>query len=90
VSDILDALGLTAEQVRAALGTPDPKPLKPPRTNYLNAHDQARIHRRLQLYEGFIYAKFIEGYHPGTLARVLNVSEEAVRTRLRRANLFRS
>ena len=96
MTDILASLGLTADQVRKALGTEPPKRPSPPKLppkpppKYLNAHDQARAHRRLKLYEGFIHARFLEGYHPGTIARVLNVSEEAVRARLRKADYFKS
>ena len=88
---VLTKLGLTAEQVRKAFGTPEPPPFTNrdlSGKNYLNGRDQQRIHRRLQIYEGFIYARYIEGYHPGTIGRILNVSEEAVRTRIRNQNIF--
>ena len=94
MSDILTKLGLTKEQVRGALGSEplqeefaDETPELSPK-NYLFAHDQRRIRTRLRLYEGFIYARFEEGYHPGTIARLLSVSEETVRSRLRKGGFF--
>jgi DNA-directed RNA polymerase specialized sigma24 family protein len=88
VSEVLEKLGLTAEQVRAAFGTKREKVVID-RKNYLYAHDQRRIRMRLRAYEGFIYARFEEGLHPGTIARLLSVSEEAIRSRLRKAGFFK-
>lgn len=86
--DLLEKLGLTAEQVRAAFGTRK-STTAVDRKNYLYAHDQRRIRTRLKAYEGFIYARFEEGLHPGTIARLLSVSEEAIRSRLRKAGFFK-
>ena len=88
MSEVLEKLGLTAEQVRAAFGTKREKVVID-RKNYLYAHDQRRIRTRLKAYEGFIYARFEEGLHPGTIARLLSVSEEAIRSRLRKAGFFK-
>tara|TARA_R100000152_G_C6782121_1_gene218524 strand:- start:8995 stop:9276 length:282 start_codon:yes stop_codon:yes gene_type:complete len=92
VSDeILAKLGLTADQVRKALGTPEPPPFVNrdlSDKNYLSGSDQLRMQRRLRFYEGFISAKFLEGYHPGTLGRILACSEESIRVRLRKAGFF--
>ena len=88
MSELLEKLGLTAEQVREALGTQRERVVID-RKNYLYAHDQRRIRTRLRAYEGFIYARFEEGLHPGTIARLLSVSEEAIRSRLRKAGFFK-
>jgi len=92
LSEVLKNLGLTVEEVREAFGTPEPDTSKNrdgSSKRYLNANDQLRMKRRLQLYEGFILARFSEGYHPGTIGRILACSEESVRVRLRRAGFFR-
>lgn len=89
--DILAKLGLDARQVRKAFNTPEPPPFEERDLSgkrYLMGNDQKRMQRRLQLYEGFMIAKFVEGYHPGTIGRVLACSEESVRIRLRRAGFF--
>lgn len=89
----LDKLGLTVEQVRAAFGTPEPPPFENrdlSGTNYLTGTDQKRIQRRLKRYEAFISVRFVEGYHPGTIGRILACSEESVRVRLRKAGFFSS
>ncbi len=89
----LEKLGLTAEQVRKAFGTPEPPPFENrdlSGKNYLNGKDQKRMQRRLKLYEAFISVRFLEGYHPGTIGRILACSEESVRVRLRKAGFFSS
>ncbi len=86
MSEVLAKLGLTVDEVRRALGTPRPYVEKP--KGYLSGKDQLRMQRRLCLYEGFMYARFVEGYHPGTIGRILSCSEESVRIRLRRGGFF--
>jgi len=91
LSDVLAKLGLTRYQVVKALGTPELPPFENKDLSgkrYLNANDQLRMKRRLQIYEGFILARYCEGYHPGTIGRILACSEESVRVRLRKAGFF--
>ncbi|MAT87247.1 MAG: hypothetical protein CL532_01670 [Aestuariivita sp.] len=89
---MLKRIGLTREQVRAALGLSDAEQVgnRESERKYLNANDQLRMKRRLQIYEGFIMARYLEGYHPGTIGRILACSEESVRIRLRKAGFFKS
>ena len=87
MSSVLEKLGLTREEVVEAFGTKPPE-AEPVERRYLQANDQLRMQRRLRLYEGFILARFIEGYHPGTIGRILACSEESVRVRLRKAGFF--
>ena len=56
--------------------------------NYLYAIDQRRIRRRLNKSQKFIEARFFEGYRPKTIAKMLGVSEESVRSRLRKKGAF--
>lgn len=93
MSEVLSKLGLTVEQVRKAFGTPEPPAFENKDLtgkNYLNGKDQKRMQRRLKIYEGFMVVRFIEGYHPGTIGRIMNCSEESVRVRLRKAGFFSS
>jgi len=88
---ILKKLGLNVWQVRRALGTPEPPPFEEKDLSgkkYLMGYDQKRIQRRLKIYEGFMIARFLEGWHPRTVGTLLNCSEEAVRIRLRKAGFF--
>ena len=85
---ILDSLGLTKEQVQKAFGFEGMPETVVEKKNYLCASDQKRIRRRLREYKNFIIARFKEGYRPKQIALMLNVSEESVRSRLRKANLF--
>ncbi len=88
---VLESLGLTAEEVREAFGVPEPSELTQEEDkNYLFAGDQRRMRRRLKQYHGFIISRYFEGYSPKIIAGFLGVSEEAVRSRLRKANLFRN
>ena len=87
-SHILDALGLTKTQVQKAFGNEEKPETVIEKKNYLCASDQRRIRRRLKAYKNFIIARFKEGYKPKQIASMLNVSEESVRSRLRKANLF--
>lgn len=85
---ILDSLGLTKNQVQKAFGCENTPETIVEKKNYLCASDQKRIRRRLKAYKNFIIARFKEGYRPKQIALMLNVSEESVRSRLRKANLF--
>ena len=85
---ILDALGLTKDQVQKALGADTENKTVIPKKNYLFAQDQKRIRRRLKQYKNFIVARFMEGYKPKQIAKMLNVSEESIRSRLRQQKLF--
>ena len=84
---ILNSLGLTRDQVQQAFGATDEKTVIE-KKNYLCATDQRRIRRRLKNYANFIIVRFKEGYKPKQIAKMLNVSEESVRSRLRQAKLF--
>ena len=81
---VLKKLGLTVEEVREMCGTEPPPAAK----NYLSAEDQKRARKKLKLYDKFIYARYEEGYSPSTIAKVLGVSDESVRSRLRRAGFL--
>ena len=58
--------------------------------NYLDAESQKRIRRRLSMYNSFIVARFVEGYSQNHIAMIMSVSEESIRSRIRKANLFES
>ena len=58
--------------------------------NYLDSDDQKRIRRRLKYYANFILARYFEGYSPKDIALLLSVSEESVRSRIRKENMFSS
>lgn len=90
--DLLSKLGLTKEYVQSALGIPSDQPDAPvlKEKNYLAVEDQRRIRQRLKKYAKFILARYREGLSPKTVANILGVSEESVRSRLRKANLFNS
>ena len=87
---ILEALGLTKDQVQKALGSGGGEKTIVSKKNYLSAQDQRRIRRRLKSYANFIVARFFEGYKPKQIANMLNVSEESIRSRLRNKKLFGS
>lgn len=86
----LEKVGLTREQVTKLSGLPTCSGLKAKVTsnNYLCGTDQRRIRRRMKEYKTFILARFLEGWHPGTISRILSVSEESVRVVLRKNGLF--
>ena len=90
MSRILASLGLTADEVRRLTGTTKPKkPAELPEPKkYLYAGDQRRIRRRLRDYHGFIISRYLEGYGPNMIAALLCVSEESVRSRLRKNGCF--
>jgi len=86
----LEKVGLTKEQVTKLSGLPVFGDVKAIVTsnNYLCGTDQRRIRKRMKEYRSFIMAMFLEGWHPGTISRLLSVSEESVRVVLRKNNLF--
>ena len=93
MSNVLKKLGLTAEQVRASVGLPESPVLeaeivRAPKKKYLFGDDQKRMRRRMKVYETFILARYLEGWHPGTISRLLSVSEESIRSRLRKHDIF--
>ena len=83
---MLKKLGLTVEKVREMCGTEPPPAAK----NYLSAEDQKRVRKRLKIYDKFIYARYEEGYHPDLIAKVLGVSDESIKSRLRKAGFFKT
>lgn len=85
-SHILKKVGLTASQVREMTGN---KGTPPAAKKYLSADDQKRMRKRLKVYEGFIFARYEEGYHPDTIAKLIGVSGESVKRRLRAAGFFK-
>tara|TARA_B100001173_G_C15926935_1_gene521012 strand:+ start:672 stop:965 length:294 start_codon:yes stop_codon:yes gene_type:complete len=85
--EILESLGLTPEEVRAAFGVTAPKKKAKPK-GYLFRHDQVRMNKRMRDWEGLIYARYVSGMHPKTIAGCLGVSEETVRVRLRKSGFF--
>ena len=58
--------------------------------NYLDSEDQKRIRRRLKYYGDFILARYSDGYSPKDISLLLSVSEESVRSRIRKENMFSS
>mgnify|MGYP001987426439 CR=1 FL=1 len=85
--EILEGLGLTPEEVRAAFGLGPPSE-KPKKRGYLFRHDQVRMNKRMRDWERMIYARYISGMHPKVIAGCLGVSEETVRVRLRKSGFF--
>lgn len=93
MSKALEKVGLTKEQVKVALGYPGSPVMQAQvvpshKKKYLFGDDQKRMRRRMKTYETFIVARYLEGWHPGTISRLLSVSEESVRSRLRKYNVF--
>ena len=89
MSDLLDGLGLTKDFVRDAFGVESSKG-DLDKKNYLDVEDQRRISRRLLEYEKFIIARYLGGMDPSVISMLVGVSEESVRSRLRKAELFNS
>lgn len=89
MSDLLDGLGLTKDFVRDAFGVEDSES-ELNKKNYLDVEDQRRIRRRLLDYEKFIIARYLGGLDPSIISMLVGVSEESVRSRLRKSNLFNS
>jgi DNA-directed RNA polymerase specialized sigma24 family protein len=90
MDSILTKLGLTKDYVQNALGVPVEEPTVVKDKNYLAVEDQKRIRLRLKKYGKFIIARYREGLSPKQVALLLGVSEESVRSRLRKAKLFNS
>ena len=86
---VLESLGLTADEVRSKLGgrKPDAEECSVEH-RYLQAEGQRRMRERLKKYTGFIYSRFLEGYSPKHISSMLAVSEESVRSRLRKNGFF--
>ena len=89
MSSLLEGFGLTEEDVRETFGT-NTEGVFVEEKNYLDVEDQRRIRRRLKQYSEFILARYEQGYEPGIIALLVGVSEESIRSRLRKANLFNS
>jgi len=87
-SKVLDNLGLTREEVRAAFSIPTPEAEKPSSKGYLFLHEQRKMKKRMKLYSNMIFARFEAGISPTIIAGVLGVSEETVRVRLRKHGYF--
>jgi len=87
-SKVLEDLGLTREEVRAAFNVETPEHEKPSKKGYLFLKDQLKMRKRMKRYEGLIFAKFEAGLNPTINAGCLGVSEETVRVRLRRKGCF--
>jgi DNA-directed RNA polymerase specialized sigma24 family protein len=87
-SKVLDNLGLTREEVRAAFSIPTPEAEKPTSKGYLFLHDQRKMKKRMKSYSNMIFARFEAGLSPTIIAGILGVSEETVRVRLRRDGYF--
>ena len=85
--EILDRLGLTPEEVRAALGVSPPVKGRK-KKGYLFRHEQVRMNKRMRDWERMIYARYVSGMHPKVIAGCLGVSEETVRVRLRKSGFF--
>ncbi len=90
MGDILDGLGLTKDFVQDAFGVEFESEGVELKKNYLFVEDQKRIRKRLADYEKFIIARFLSGLDPNTISLLVGVSEESIRSRLRKAKLFNS
>ena len=88
VSKVLESLGLSRDEVRAAFNVPTPDSEKPQKKGYLFLHEQRKMKKRMQLYSRMIFARFEAGMSPTIIAGVLGVSEETVRVRLRRNGYY--
>ena len=86
---MLEELGLTKDFVQNSFGIL-PDKVEVAEKNYLDVEDQRRIRRRLKQYSNFIIARFEQGYAPCIISQFLGVSEESIRSRLRKAGLFNS
>jgi hypothetical protein len=84
---ILEKLGLEVDEVRAAFSVKAPASTK--KRGYLFRHDQVKMNRRLNRWENLVFARYEAGTHPKTISKILSVSEEAVRVRLRASGFFK-
>lgn len=93
MNKVLQKIGLTKEEVSKAAGLPGIPTIDAgvvrDHSSYLYGTDQKRMRKRMQTYETFIIARYLEGWHPGTISRLLSVSEESVRSRLRKFHVFK-
>lgn len=87
---ILNTLGLTREEVSDFFKTKGSVTQTEEDKNYLLAVDQKRIRRRLKENMPFIITRFVEGYKPKLIAKMMGVSEESIRGRLRKLGVFKS
>lgn len=96
---LLGSISLTREEIISAVGkftkntkkkSSIEKVAEEIDRNYLYAVDQRRIRRRLKGNERFILSRYFEGYRPRRIAQMMGVSEESVRSRLRRRDVFGS
>lgn len=87
-SKVLEKLGLSVDEVRAAFSLETPESEKPKKKGYLFLADQKKMKRRMKSYSNMIFARFEAGMSPTIIAGVLGVSEETVRVRLRRSGYF--
>ena len=85
---VLESLGLIAEEVRKKLGSKEPDAEEMPTPKYLQGEGQRKMRKRLKDHTGFIFSRFLEGYTPKTISNMLHVSEESVRSRLRKSGFF--
>ena len=91
MSHILDTLGLTKTEVSKFFNTKaSGEPATTEGKNYLLAVDQKRIRRRLKENMPFIMTRFLEGYKPRLISKMMGVSEESIRGRLRKLGVFKS
>ena len=90
MSDILGELGLSRDGVQDAFGVEFDTEGVELKKNYLFVEDQKRIRKRLADYEKFIIARFLDGLEPSVISQIVGVSEESIRSRLRKAKLFNS
>ncbi len=87
IDPVLEKLGLTPEEVRAAFGVEEKKEPKK-KKGYLYRDEQQKMNKRMKHWERMVYARFMGGMHPGVIAGVIGVSEETVRVRLRASGFF--
>ena len=85
---VLESLGLTAEDVREQLGSRKPEADQRDVPKYLQGEGQRRMRKRLKAHTEFIFSRFLEGYSPKHISNMLCVSEESVRSRLRKIGFF--
>lgn len=90
MDNLLGGLGLTKNFVKDSFGVEFDTEDEEVKRNYLFVEDQKRIRKRLIDYERFIIARFLEGLGPLVISQILGVSEESIRSRLRKAGLFNS
>ena len=94
MSQVLNKIGLSAGRVRALLGTPQPSNVAEVSNtfpNYWYGPSQKQISTRLSCNEKWIVSQYlIKKRKPEVIAKLIGVSVESVRKRLRKLNLFNS